>query len=206
MKKSEMKRLLLEMLEGILAGTDFRLKKRDDAFVRKIPSGSQAIGLPLWDYNPVFEFSLNICIRLDAVEEIFHRYSGADPKYRFMSHTTMTIMDYFLGSPSLFKVSTAEDVASIGAILATPIREKVVPFLDQLSSIEALDRAVNGVAPQIDITMNPWRAVHAVILAHLAGNDDLERIIAWRRAEMQLDPNAVHPFNQLVSDLRRQEQ
>ena len=56
------------------------------------------LGLPLWDYNPTFEFSLNICIRLDAVEDVFHHFSGSPPKYHSMSFTTMTRLEYFTGA------------------------------------------------------------------------------------------------------------
>ena len=77
MKKREVAELIYEMLAGILSGTEFRLTKSDAGFMRKIPKGRQMLGVPLWDYEPEFEFSLNICIRLDAVEEIFHRFSRA---------------------------------------------------------------------------------------------------------------------------------
>src|ERR1700729_2445177 len=118
MKKQEMASLNFEMLSGILSGTDFRLKKSEDGFVRRIPGGRQMLGLPLWDYNPEFEFSLNICIRLDAVEEIYHRFSGSPPKFHSMSFTMMTRLEHFTGVPARYKVSTAEDVASVGDVLS----------------------------------------------------------------------------------------
>jgi hypothetical protein len=72
MNKREMKNLIFDMLGKILSETDFRHKKSEDAFVRKIIEGWQQIGLPLYDYKPEFIFSLNICIRLNVVEEIFN--------------------------------------------------------------------------------------------------------------------------------------
>jgi hypothetical protein len=42
---------------------------------------------------------LNICVQLDAVEEIFHRFSGAQPKYHSMSFTTVTRLEHFTGGP-----------------------------------------------------------------------------------------------------------
>src|SRR5262245_42883866 len=118
MKKQEMANLIFEVLGGTLSGTDFRLKKSEDGFVRKIPGGRQMLGLPLWDYNPEFEFSLNICIRLDAVEEVFHRFSGSQPKYHGMSFTTITRLEYFTGGSGRYRVTSAGDVASAGTILS----------------------------------------------------------------------------------------
>ncbi len=103
MKKQEMKNLLFEMLGAAVSGTEFRLKRSDDAFLRKIPGGRQMLGLPLWDYNPEFEFSLNIGIRLDAVEDIFHRFSGSpSAKYQAMSYTTLTPLERFTDGQSKY--------------------------------------------------------------------------------------------------------
>ncbi len=202
MKKQEMKNLLFEMLGSILSATEFRLKKSEDAFVRKIPNGRQMLGLPLLDYNPEFEFSLNICIRLDAVEELFHKFSGSPPKYHSMSDTTITRLEHFTGGPAKYKVTTAGDVASAGGILASAIRDKIIPFLNEHKDAKALDRAVNCERPGIDITQNPSGAMHAVILAHLAGNKDFDRLVAKHRTDMQLAPEVAHAFNRLVEYLK----
>lgn len=202
MKKHEMKNLLFEMLGGILSGTDFRLKKSEDAFVRKIPGGRQMLGIPLLDYNPEFEFSLSICIRLDAVEEIFHQFSGSPPKFHSMSDTTITRLDYFTGGPGKYKVTTAGDVTFVGAILPSAIRENIMPFFNEYNNVQALDRGVNCLRPGIDITQNPSGAMHAVIVAHLAGNTDFDRLVAKHRTDMQLSPGVPHPFNGLVEFLK----
>jgi hypothetical protein len=201
MNKQEMANLIFEMLDGTLSGTDFRLKKSEDGFVRKIPGGRQMLGLPLWDYNPEFEFSLNICIRLDAVEEIFHQFSNSPPKYHAMSFTTITRLEHFSAGSGRYKVTTAEDVASAGSDLAVVIRDKIIPFLNEHEDVQAVDRAVNWQQPGIDITQNPSRAMHAVILAHLAGHKDFERIVAKHRTDMQLANEVAHPFNRLVEYL-----
>jgi hypothetical protein len=204
MKKQEMKNLLFEMLGGILTGTDFRLKKSEDAFIRKIPGGRQMLGLPLLDYNPEFQFSLNVCVRLDAVEEIYHQFSGSPPKYHSMSDTTITRLEYFTGGPamSMYRVTTAGDVASTGSVLSGVIRDKILPFFNEHQDVQALDRAVNCQQPGIDITQNPSGAMHAVILACLAGNKDFERMVAKHRTDMQLAPEVAHPFNRLVEYLK----
>src|SRR5437660_279142 len=102
MKKREMANLIFQMLSGILSETEFRLKKSESGFVRKIPGGRQTIGLPLWDYHPEFEFSLTICIRLEAVEEIFNQFSGTAPKYHPLSLTTITSLEYFARGPATY--------------------------------------------------------------------------------------------------------
>jgi len=203
MKKQEMTKLISEMLGNVLSGTDFRLKKSEDGFVRKIPgSGRQMLGLPLWDYNPEFEFSLNICIRLDTVEEIFHQFSGSPPKYHSMSFTTITRLESFTVGPGRYKVMTAEDIASAERVLSRVIRDKIIPFFNEHKDVQALDRAVNCQHPGIDVTQNPSGAMHAVILARLAGNKDFELIVGKHRTDMQLAPEIANPFNRLVEYLK----
>lgn len=202
MKKQEMANLIFEMLGGIFSETTFRLKKSEDGFVKKISNGRQMLGLPLWDYNPEFEFSLNICIRLDAVEDVFHQFSGSPPKYHSMSFTTMSRLEYFTGGPAKYTVTTAADVTSAGVALSSAIRDKILPFFDENEDVKALDRTVNVKFPGIDITQNPPGAMHAVILAHLAGNADFERLVVQRRNDMQLSPEMAHPFNELVQYLK----
>ena len=202
MKKKEMKDMILQGLADILSQTDFQLKKSEDAFFRKIPGGKQMLGLPLWDYNPQFEFSLNICIRLDAAEEIFHEVSGTPPKYRSMSFTTNTPFGRFTKGPTNFKVITAEEVAAAARLLSPVIRERIIPFFDEYKDVKELDRGVNCQEPGIDSTHFPWRAMHSIILAHLAGNKDFDDLVAKHRSTMQLSPETDHPFNKMVEYLK----
>jgi hypothetical protein len=162
------------------------------------------LGLPLLDYNPEYQFSLNVCIRLDAAEEIFHQFSGSPPKYHSMSETTITGLEYFTGRPAMstYNVSTADDVASAGRVLSVVIRDKIIPFFNEYQDLSAVDRAVNCQQPGIDKTQNPSGAMHAVILARLAGNKDFERVVDKHRTDMQLPREAAHPFNRLVEYLR----
>lgn len=202
MKKKEMKSLLFEMLSSILDGTDFRLKKSEDCFTRKIAGGWQMLGLPLLDYNPEFIFSLNICIRLDAVEEIFNLFSGVAPKHHSTTTTTITRLEYFTGGRGEYEVTTPEDVASAGGILSLVIRDKIIPFFNEHKDVQALDRAVNSEYPGIDITQNPSGAMHSVILARMAENKDFECIVAKHRTDLQLAPEIAHSFNRLVEYLK----
>ena len=203
MKKPEMLNLIYEMLAKALDGTGFRLKKSEQAFVRQFPGGRQMLGLPLWDYNPEFEFSLNICIRLDAVEQIFHLFSLAEPKYHAVSDTTITRLEYFTGAPGTFKVITAADVASAGSTLSKTLKEKIMPFFSANEEPKALDRAANRQQPGIDVTQPPSGLMHRLILARLAGNPEFEQLVQRYLWEMRSFAEAdKERFQNLVQHLR----
>jgi len=81
--------MIADAVTPVVSTAGFRFKKASDAFVRKIEGGRQELGLPLVDYNPVFEFSLTLCTRLEAVQEITNRFSGSPPKYHSITLTSI---------------------------------------------------------------------------------------------------------------------
>jgi hypothetical protein len=204
MKKQEMRDLIFDMLGSILTGTDFRLKKRDEVFRRKTAAGWQMIGVALYDYNPEFQFSLVTSVRIDTAEEVFHTVKSTPPECRSASHTIATRQEYFTGGPlqQRFVAYSADDVAEAGRVIRPLLGDKILPFLNTHSDVEALDRAVNRQTRSIDITNQPNGAMHAIILAHLAKDPDCDRIVTKYRTEWQLAPDADHPFNRLVEYLK----
>src|ERR1044072_7986884 len=97
MKKQEIRDLIYAGLKEILGGAGFKLNKKEGAFTRSIPNGFQRIYVPLYDYNPLFVFSLTIGIRLNAVEDIANQFSGAMGPGQAQTTTSLTQLGYFAG-------------------------------------------------------------------------------------------------------------
>jgi hypothetical protein len=70
MKKSELRILIYDGLNGTVAEHGFRLDRKQEGFVRQIPDGKQCIGVPVIDYHPTYVFSLTLTTRLDPVQNI----------------------------------------------------------------------------------------------------------------------------------------
>jgi hypothetical protein len=184
MKKQDAARLIYDGLFPAMSDEGFKLRKSEEGFVRSIPAGRDIVFVPLYDYNPVFEFSLTMGIRIDAVEATFHLFSGAPPPYQKLSYTTLTQLSYFTGDKGLFRGSTAEELQA-GATLASEIvRDRIVRFFDAHQDVRALDRAVNSGPPGFDSTQLLSRAMHAVTLARLAGNPAFDSIVGNFRREL----------------------
>jgi hypothetical protein len=64
------------------------------------------------------------------------------------------------------------------------IRERIIRFFDEHSELRALDRAVNSGPPGFDSTQLLSRAMHAIILARLAGNPAFDSIVNNYRREL----------------------
>jgi hypothetical protein len=187
-KKPEVRQMLYDGLGEVLGPAGFRLRKSEEAFVRPINGGLNRLSVALWDYQPLFEFSLVAGIRIDAVEELFHLCSGSPTAHQKLSSTTLTQLSYFT-QPGDTKVSTPGEItAAIGA-LSPVVTGKILPFFEKYREIESLDRALNGGQdPKLDSTQQPSRALHWVSIAYLAGNPRFDQIAAGFAAEVQAFP------------------
>jgi tetratricopeptide (TPR) repeat protein len=125
------------------------------------------------DYDPVFVFSLVMCVRLDAVENIFHLFSGTPPEYQATTPTSITQLQYFFPGhrgKKEYSASTEEDMEAAVRELSA-IRGKILRFFDQHQDVKALDAAMNcEEASDFDRSGQPYGAMHGVILARLANN------------------------------------
>jgi hypothetical protein len=209
MKKSEVLKIVHAELGSALSGTEFKLVKREEGFVRRIPGGKQVLGIPLVNYEPVFIVGLIACIRLEAVEDIFHLFSGSPTReYQLMSFTTGTPLRYFAAGASEFKIGSHDELLTALDSAAAIVRSKILPFFEMHQDVQSLDATINngGVARQdIEMRHEPAGAMRAVILAHLAGNSNFEQLVARRRSEMGVaEDNHEHMFNRLVVYLRDQ--
>lgn len=220
MNRWEAKKRVYDGLTEAAGLGGFRLNRSAEGFVRKIPGGTQQLSVPFWDYCPEFQFSLVRCIRLDAVEDLFHRFSGSPERFHKETLTSMTQLEYFGEEPTpgrgvIFKAVTEAEFANELSRLSAFIRKKALPFFDRYNTLEALDRAMNPEIPPparnaawdsnrfaFDSTSHPYRGMRAVIIAHLVGNPRFEELLARYTEEMHdFIPVEREKFDKLVDYL-----
>jgi hypothetical protein len=219
MKKSEIGDLIYEGLNGVVAKHGFRLNRKDEGFNRRIPDGKQCLGVPLVDYNPVFIFSLTLTTRLNAVEDIFNLFSGSPPKYHSITVTTITQLDYFTKKTKTeYKVTTEAEVSQAIHDLTPIIESQIIPFFDLHQDVVAWDKAVNSQSNDIcgnsslladrcnsvDGSNQPYRGMHAVILACLAGNPAFEEIVHRLQEFFKGWDEATEKLTKLADHLKQQ--
>jgi hypothetical protein len=205
MNKNDVRDLVYAELSKALLSSGFRLNKSEGAFVRKIPGGLQKIFVPLIDYNPDFIFSLMVGIRLDAVEDIFNRFSGAQGQGQQKTLTSMTPLAYFTeGRRKDYKVSTPAEIEIALSDLASVIESKILPFLKQYHDVQSLDSAINTTTPtEFDTSNLASHAMHSVILAKLAGKNRFNDLVAKYENEMKGHiPADRERFTRLVAYLQ----
>jgi hypothetical protein len=178
MTKAEVRTALYRELAPLCPG--WTLVKKENAFVRTIPGGAQKVLVSLVDYNPKFRFALVFATRLEKVEAIANRFSGATPKTTSITLTTMTQLSYFFPGTQDKELSVTTEAEIIAAIraLAPMIRERALPLMDARRSVAALDVALNGGDPTFDTSDRTSRTLRALTLARLAGNPRFEELAA----------------------------
>src|SRR5262245_34505623 len=97
--KAEVVRLIVDGLKPTVAPSGFSYVKKDGSFVRAIDDGRQKLGVALWNYHPLFAFSLTMTVRLDAVQAIVNQFSGSPPRFHSITTTSLTQLE-FLGIPA----------------------------------------------------------------------------------------------------------
>lgn len=118
----------------------------------------------------------------------------------------MTQLSYFFPGEGKkqFKVISEADLAACVRALSKLSGEQIVNFFATHRTIAALNEALNsGNDPQFDVSANPARAMHAVILARLADDPRFESIVAGYDQQLRKFPAAVTArFLSLVNYLR----
>jgi hypothetical protein len=218
--RTEVRRMIADAITPVVSPAGFRFKKASEAFSRKIEGGRQELGLPLVDYNPVFEFSFTLCIRLEAVEEITNRFSGSPPKYHSMTLPSITQLE-FLGLPAKpgrsvdFGVSTEPELMAAMPGILSMVRERVLPFFEQYRDIAAVNCGLNPEGADrvfgivgfpdrraFDASNQPYRAKTGVVAAYLANDPRLDALVSAYRSQIsEMPEHDRSKFEHLVSYL-----
>jgi hypothetical protein len=135
--------VLVNWLTPLLGEAGFERADGGEYFIRLIPGGRQAIGMAVWDYNPLVEVALLVTVRLRAVEEVFHLFTGADLEHQGFSSTIITPFYYCAGGPERVKAQRVEDLFSVFGTWEEPLHAEVLPYLDLAKDVVSLDRLLN---------------------------------------------------------------
>jgi hypothetical protein len=199
--KSAVRSQIAQALEQAVAPAGFRYRKKIDGFVRNIGGGRQELGIALWDHDPLFDFSLNLCVRLEAVQEVVNQFSGSPPRYHEITLTSITQLE-FLGVPAeargvVFSASSESELAKVIGEAIEMVRNRVVPFFDEYRDVASINRGLNPEGAEsltkppwphdrsaFDATNQPYRSMAGVAVAHIAGDPRLKELIAAYRAQV----------------------
>jgi hypothetical protein len=183
MTQVELRELLHDRLAPLFPG--FEPSKKEEGFVRKFDGGKQTVGVSLVDRWPLFlKFSLVLSVRLEAVQAIFNQFGGGPPKYFAITTTSATLLDYFFEGTEQKKEFEVRDEVEIEMAMLelTPVvRDRILPFLDEYRTVDALNRGMNFGNEKFDRLNEPYRSMSALTVARLAKEPRFPELVARYR-------------------------
>lgn len=200
MKKTELKNKLLTNLGALLKPYRFTLVRRMDWYIRK---GASKLIYRLDFYDGYkkengYTVSPSLAIRMDKVEEIFHMVSGFEPQYQKDTPTIWpTIKDLRKAKDGYeYALDSAQDLEPLAAELFRIFSDIALPFLENNSSIEAIDKLLNLNPESESSVFNAMykRFYRALIVAKLAKRANYEQIVETYRQHL-LEDGGYHLEN-----------
>jgi hypothetical protein len=182
MDKREVNNAVYDGLAKILVPAGFKGRKSDCRFVRRTSFGFQDVGVPLFDYDPVFAFSVNVGLRFDAIQDQANPLYPLDPRYWADAFTVLLKPAYFLGIDLRFEVQTPDEIGHALTEIESLFKEHIFPFFDGCQDLAAVERLSNRDPGKPWTSNQGGRAITGVIAAALCRRPDFPDIVARYRA------------------------
>lgn len=176
MRNYELKENLLTKLESVLPQYSYKLKKSSDEFVHKNKEGWFKFQLIFLERDNDWEINLGMLIRIDKVENIYHKGSYFEPKYHKTTPTIgITVENYINdGAEYRFDLIKLDDIEICFHGIVKLFKEVALPFFEKYKSIEVIEHAINVKEGHSLFSGIKYEGNLGIILAKLVNNPDYE--------------------------------
>lgn len=172
MTNIELRNALLERLALDFAPYGFVLNKALAEFTKRSAQGWEKFQLIFlvrsngWEINPA------MLIRINVVEDIYHKASYFETKYHKTTPTVGIPLENFIndGKGYRFDLTSEADIEHCYQNIMTLFKKAVVPFFLQYNNIEQLDKEVNVESSKSIFSGPKYEGNLGIILAKLAHN------------------------------------
>lgn len=191
-----------------LAKYDFSFRPAVEVYVRNCPEGvSQLFYVRSYKSGSSLVVEPGVGIRIDRIEEIFHRTSGFEAEYQPTTPTIGAELWRLEGQSQAFRyrLNQEGDVGLVTEELSRAFAEKALPYFESYSTVEAVDRLLNE-APMEKTphrVMDWLRASTGIIAAKMTGRQNYDELVAvYRKRVERLDKGFYLPqYEALVHGL-----
>ena len=187
-----LKTAFFKSLHPELAKHGFSLKAAKDSFVRRRAEVTDLFQLVCLDGKRGYRIQPNTGVRIERIEELFHKTSGFEPKYQKDTATMGNSVGIFLDGDSRsceFLLESGSDVASVTEKIMGVFRENALPYFERWGSLQAIDAELNDKpAERTPHRALAWfRCSTGITVARLLGRPDYEQLAAFYTEVMTRD-------------------
>lgn len=204
-----LKKAVVDALEPRLRERGFSLRKSKTWFVRRRGDATDKFQLVCLDAKPGLRLQPNVGMRIESVENIFHRTSRWEPEYQKDTPTLGAPIGALRGGTNSSCDILVEELADVPRAvveLERLFREVALPYYERFSDLCEIDRVLNDEpnARTPHRGMNWLRCATGLIVARLVGRPNYDELVAVYRKTLETTDKGfyVSRFEDLVDSLR----
>jgi hypothetical protein len=207
---AEIKKQVHSALAAALANKGFKSEKGRDRFTRKVsPDIAHRLDLILNREQTLTRLHVHISVRINTIEDIFHRTSGYEKKYQRDTPTIGGALDAIKGDPQYDMTLDAETgVERARTILTSPeTLDFCGAWYQRFSQIKEIDHELND-DPYRETPNRPmlWlRCSTGIISARLVARPNFAELVQIYSQQMQTISSGFYwpRFKALLEDTQR---
>jgi hypothetical protein len=215
MDKSEIYELLCRHLAEVFAPHGFELQEvelpcaggsvRAGEFIRAAGEVAQRVSIPLAVHALEFDWSLVFDFRSESAEAIYQMFAPVPPKSRSRTRTCGFNLETLVpGLGEWIVVRHLQDIQQSVTQLAPILVRDVLPLLDSHRDLASLDDLMNSSHRHLfPHPAQPNHSMKSLIVAHLARNAELHRLIAGYRGQLKVGGELLAMYDRLAEYLTR---
>ncbi len=170
-----------ELLKGLnvkLKDFGFKLNKSSGEFTKKNKDGWYKYQIVFLNRNGGWELKPSLLLRFDIVEDIFHKTSGFEERYKKGTPTIGTsIEDYQTDNNNYrFYLTDENQIDAIEQNLFLLFKKIALPFYEKFNSLEKVDKALNNDLEDTSLTGDIFKGSKSLIVAKLIGRDNYKEL------------------------------
>lgn len=168
-EKNILKAEILKLLSDNLIKYKFQSNKKLGEFIYKNKIGWDKFQVIFIDRNDRWELNPAVLKRINIVEDIYHKFSCFEEKYKKGTPTIGTsIEDYKADNGQYrFDLVNEEQIKSISKSLLLLFEKEALPFFDKFATLKDLDDILNNTPEDTALTGSITKGSKALILARL---------------------------------------
>jgi hypothetical protein len=204
----QLKAAVIETVQAELKSSGFALHRSSESFRRRHQGTTDIFQLVCLNGKPGWRIQPNVGVRVDRVEEIFHKTSGFEERYQKGTPTIGSSVGNILANDNRaceFLLESYGDIASVTESIVHVFQDFALQYFEKFGSLNAIDAELNDAPTQRTRhrVVPLLRCSTGLIVAKLTGRPEYDQLVQIYNDVMRHSDRGYYlaQFESLVSSL-----